>query len=435
MIRTGGDTSLFFFTANSVYYTQQILDPIFLAIYSDQVPIPSLGSVISAFLPYNPVSVIGCVDQYLIINPNTKASTEPMSQIDLASAVQSLDLNVAQTITAQRIIQYLSNSDTYSSVFGSGAAALKASDHVLNFKCLSLPDDQWRTEVEGWFETSLAKIQAYAVEFPSATGDFAPYGSLGFLGANASTNKTWEDQCNNQKIRSTGGYQTFSFFGLIFTLSVGLAIVIAQGVLNVFNYFRGKVREDPEKLAKSPRDLMYAVDGKFQLQRIVLEEGKHGTWHGYNGSTPWSTGSPMVRGAFWKSKVLRGDVKLFQDNSVHPNGHSEDENDLRRNGSRQSNVPRSEHIEWNENGNDNENQNEQGGGNQNEQADETEPERHDNGLRQDESRESNMLRNELIQRNENSNDNKNQSGQDGGDQGEQANETESQRDKDADAEQ
>jgi hypothetical protein len=180
---------------------------------------------------------------------------------------------------------------------------------------------------------------------------------------------------------------------------------------------------------------MYAVDGKFQLQRIVLEEGKHGTWHGYNGSTPWSTGSPMVRGAFWKSKVLRGDVKLFQDNSVHPNGHSEDENDLRRNGSRQSNVPRSEHIEWNENGNDNENQNEQGGGNQNEQADETEPERHDNGLRQDESRESNMLRNELIQRNENSNDNKNQSGQDGGDQGEQANETESQRDEDADAEQ
>jgi hypothetical protein len=171
MIRTDGDTSLFFFTTNSVYYTQQILDPIFLAIYSDQVPIPSLSSVISAFLPYNPVSAIGCVDQYLIINPNTKASTKPMNQIDLASAVQSLDLNVAQTITAQRIIQYLSNSDTYSSVFGSGAAALKASDHVLNFKCLSLPDDQWRTEVEGWFETSLAKIQAYAVEFPSATGD------------------------------------------------------------------------------------------------------------------------------------------------------------------------------------------------------------------------------------------------------------------------
>jgi hypothetical protein len=112
----------------------------------------------------------------------------------------------------------------------------------------------------------LAKIQAYAVEFPSATGDFAPYGSLGFPGANASTNKTWEDQCNNQKIRSTGGYQIFSFFGLIFTLSVGATIVISQGGLKIFNYFRGKVREDPELLAKSPRDLIYAVDavdGKF----------------------------------------------------------------------------------------------------------------------------------------------------------------------------
>lgn len=376
MIRTDGDTSLFFFAANSVYYTQQILDPMFLAIYSDQVPMPSLSSVENAFLPQTPVSVIGCVDQYLIINPNTKASTGPMSQTGLASAVQSLDFNVAQSITAQRIIQYSSNSDTYSSVFGSGAAALKSSDHVLNFKCLSLPNDQWRTEVEGWFETSLAKIQAYAVEFPSATSDFAPYGSLGFPGANASTNKMWEDQCDNQKIRSTGGYQTFSFFGLIFTLSIGSAIVLAQGVLNIVNYFQGK---DPELLAKSPRDLMYAVNGKFQLQRMVFEEGEHGTWHGYNESTPWSTDSPMVPGAFWKSKVLRRDIELGQDKSVHPNdhpnGHPEDENDLPQDESRQSSVLRNEYVEEHEHVEGNENENGQDGGNQNERADEAEPER------------------------------------------------------------
>jgi hypothetical protein len=51
---------------------------------------------------------------------------------------------------------------------------LKASDQVLNFKCLGLPNNQWRKEVEGWFETSLAKIQVYAVEFSSNAAGLGP---------------------------------------------------------------------------------------------------------------------------------------------------------------------------------------------------------------------------------------------------------------------
>ena len=110
----------------------------------------------------------------------------------------------------------------------------------------------------------------------------------------------------------------------------------------IVNFFRGGAREDPKSLAKSPRDMMYAVNGKFQLQGIVLDDGKYGTWHGYNGSTPWSTKFPKVPVAFWKSKILRGDVELFQDKSVHPYGHSEHQNASRQIGSKQIDVPQSE---------------------------------------------------------------------------------------------
>jgi hypothetical protein len=113
MVRIDGDISLFFFTANTVYYVQQVLDRSFLAIYSDQVNIRSLSSTANAFLPYNPVSVMGCMDQYLIANPNTNKSTGPISQVDLADAVQSLNMNIVQSVTAQRLIRYLSESDTF----------------------------------------------------------------------------------------------------------------------------------------------------------------------------------------------------------------------------------------------------------------------------------------------------------------------------------
>src|SRR5438105_15888159 len=101
MIRTDGDTTLFFFAANSVYYVQQVLVPFFLALYSDQVDIPALASQENYFFPSNKVSVMGCVDQYAIVNPNNGKGTGPLSQLDLANAVQTLGLNVAQFVTAQ----------------------------------------------------------------------------------------------------------------------------------------------------------------------------------------------------------------------------------------------------------------------------------------------------------------------------------------------
>jgi len=299
-----------------VYYVQQVLDPFFLALYPDQVDIPTLASQESYFLPSNKVSVMGCVDQYAIVNPNNGKGTGPLSQLDLADAIQSLGLNVAQFVTAQRLIYYFSSSDTYTSVFGFGASALKASDQVLNFKCLSLPYNQWRKEVEGWFETSLAKIQAYAVEYASNTAALGNHATISFPGANSSTLATWRSQCNAQKIRNTGGYQTFSFFGIVFILVMGTVIIGTATVgLGVIKWNARKYR-----LSTSSRAWMYAADGKFQLQRMVLEDAGYGlgSWSDCDDDVPWSSELAVVNWEDWKKRVLRKDAKARPDKTPLP---------------------------------------------------------------------------------------------------------------------
>jgi len=166
-------------------------------------------------------------------------------------------------------------------------------------------------------------------------------------------------------------------------LVVGSMIISAKGVLGIVSHFR------VWDLEGSPRDLMYAVDGKFQLQRIVLEDGGYGTWDGYSESTPWSTDSTMVPLAFWRGKVP---VKSRQDKSLPPDRHHEKDSGLPQDNGRQSGVLRNEHVEeehveqnepveknehvkGNENGSNEDKENGQAGEDKNDQADEAEPNR------------------------------------------------------------
>jgi hypothetical protein len=351
MVRPDGDTTLLFFTANSVYYVNQILDPFFLAIYADQALIPSVSSDQTYFLPYYPVNVMGCLDQYTIINPINNRSTQLVSQSGLIEAIQSLDLSLTQYVTAQRLIHSFSYSNTYSSTFGFGANALKASDQVLNFKCLNLPFNQWQKEVEGWFETSLVKIQAYTVEYASNIADLGIYSNISYPGSNGSTENIWKHQCDNQKIRNTGGYQTFSVLGIVIIGVVGLFIFfIAKVGLKWSKFVKGIRRKhnrnatEDSKKPKSTGALMYAADGKFQLQRMALEEAGYctGKWKDLDSDYPWTLGSEMVPRSFWTDGVLVTKINHETDNveAVHPDkSTNENEKKTKPNGDDNNTAP------------------------------------------------------------------------------------------------
>ena len=284
--RNDSDVSLFFFTANSVLYHNSVSDPFFLAKYSVTEPTTSFDNSSVFYQPTDQVSIMGCVDQYRFCNPTSGACTIPSGQLALYDAIETLGLNVAQLVTAQRLIRIITNTDTYSSVYGSGPSALKASDKVLNFFSQGLPDNQWQIEVEGWIETSLAKMQAYTVEYAANTAITDPSESVGYPLANNTTIAEWEAQCSQQKITNTGQYQTFSFFGIMFTASVGTTIIVASLILKPIVSWR---RKRNGGLGSSPYELAYIADGKFQLQRMALSSAGYGDWEGGDGDVPFRT--------------------------------------------------------------------------------------------------------------------------------------------------
>jgi hypothetical protein len=101
---------------------------------------------------------------------------------------------------------------------------------VYNFVSPAIPDNQWQIEVAGWFETTLAKWQAFLVEFASTTVDLGLDGHLGFPVTNDSLEKVWRDQCGNQRITNLGGYQNIAVFGFAIIWAVGGFILLVPQV-------------------------------------------------------------------------------------------------------------------------------------------------------------------------------------------------------------
>jgi hypothetical protein len=59
-----------------------------------------------------------------------------------------------------------------------GPGALWANNLVALNSSPGLPDNQWHIEVLGWFQTNLAKLQAYMVEFASSNVGLSPFATI-----------------------------------------------------------------------------------------------------------------------------------------------------------------------------------------------------------------------------------------------------------------
>ena len=281
------------FAANTVEYLNPVDDPFFLALYNDTTP-PTNGYEFNPYYAFHAVAPMGCVDRYRIVNKVHGRETGYISTNDLLSAIGDLELNDAQSVTAQRLYYAFLSSSTYFSIFDSAAGALKASDIVIGYASPGLPSNQWQTEVEGWFQTSLAKIQAYTVEYAANMAPLGPFGTVSFPNESIGR-RSWESQCKAQKINSVAGYQTFSLFGVVFTFVVGMAIIIVSlllkpGVSFVRRHFGGG-------LTKSKGERALVADGKFQLQRMVFQDRGQGGWHDRDQDIPWCDTYAVIDGA------------------------------------------------------------------------------------------------------------------------------------------
>lgn len=264
---------------NSVSYLAPVADP---WLSSNQLLNDS--DAYSNLILYGPdeyVNVMACTDQYQLCNPNSSPydCTILGSGKDFRNGFLQIGLNPYQLATARRLSLALLWSTTFQTVNSLGSTALLARDRLVDYIGTGLPDNQWQIEVEGWFATSLAKLQAYVVEYAANVADLGPTGSVlsPSSGQDAETNAAL-DQCSNQRVRNVGGYQSFSFLGLMIVICVGSTIIllswIVEPLLGRFRRWRGyDGKYDYREVAR-------IADHTLQLQRKAFQGA--GFSHGWD---------------------------------------------------------------------------------------------------------------------------------------------------------
>ncbi|VUC24624.1 unnamed protein product [Clonostachys rosea] len=159
------DMSITILSSNNMRYTDAIRDPFFWA-YDTVVEDDKTWyttDFMSAFMI--------CADQWQFCNPNTNPrKCSPWSNYGpfRSSAGQQnadMDFNDAQIATALRVAIHMEGT-TGGLVKVLNSAAFQASSQVIfNAQSITIPNDQWITEVKGWFQIRLATIQSRVAAF------------------------------------------------------------------------------------------------------------------------------------------------------------------------------------------------------------------------------------------------------------------------------
>ncbi|KAL1838710.1 hypothetical protein VTJ49DRAFT_2275 [Mycothermus thermophilus] len=292
--RDDADITLVLLSANDIRYASPNHDPWFSANgtfnFTFTLPGSLGGAERTLFSCDHVVSALICADQYRFCNPSTNMQCGEYGGIwEFISATRtsqrSLGFSFAQAQTAMRIASALNRIDTNNIVFTLGASnALRAARPLSGVISPGLPDNQWQIEVEGWFQTMLARLQAGVVEFSVKEGT-SPFETL-----QREKNRSLavlpemlKGQCPIQLVRTAGEVQNFSVLGVFLVLAVSVVLIIVNLTLEWIVDFVGSKREGrPMPRAAWARQ----ADSKYHLLRLALTGSRN-----YDGSArKWMLG-------------------------------------------------------------------------------------------------------------------------------------------------
>ena len=231
------------------------------------------------------MTVMGCVDQYLIVDQNSHHYANYSSALDLqnqiTSNIEKWELSHLQVAAFETIYWAVGN------VMGIGGVvqlleeeALQARKLVVDHLSNPLPKNQWTIEASYWFDISLAQVQRMIVEVATGPPDPTLPGLVNSLPifdeyTSSGTNYT-QIICGSQKVRSLG-YTNFNTVGFIIFVALGVAIIMSPSI----------VIPTVQKFLSPDRQLAWITDGDLQLLRLA-HEGRMigGTWKGANENIP-----------------------------------------------------------------------------------------------------------------------------------------------------
>ncbi|KAM0405885.1 hypothetical protein ACHAPZ_002635 [Fusarium culmorum] len=269
------DMTLMLIAPNSVVHLKPNDDPVFAA----SIPMNAQGA--TGYLPDRWVSPIACVDQHQLCNPNNEKCTPLLDRQRLVENAMkdSLALNVAQIVTAQRLMVVLWESSLFhQTIWTQTQSFLRAQEKVAGITGQQLPSNQWEIEMSALFNTTLANLQYHMMEYaagssvPTAVNITEPWDDPS---ADSGWATAYKNMCYNQRTKETQGTLNFSILGLGLLFGLGLYIIVLSFILEFLMAWIQKWLG--RGILRARR---WERDATLQQMRLLYEIQGSGDWKG-----------------------------------------------------------------------------------------------------------------------------------------------------------
>jgi hypothetical protein len=283
-----------------IHYAAPVTDPWFSAQKdASEVTGAEAKTKLSAWKPYEPLSVMGCIQQvqYCIPNLPEKERCEPLRGIPDPRAsgnVRKIFRTEDEFAMINRVhgIWVYGTYTVAATVDFIGASALRARQSLSYGYSAPLSDNQWQLEAEHLIKGSPASLQD--VFFDAANG--MPEALEEFRQAPLANETVAQNICANQKIVSNN-YSSFNVLGLSLIMALGMIIVMLdiwlEPAVRWFQHrnYRKLLSIDIQGYERKDRHPMHAAiewsqTNFLQFQRLAHEEAGYGNWSGCDQNVP-----------------------------------------------------------------------------------------------------------------------------------------------------
>lgn len=228
------------------------------------------------YWPDNPITAIGCTDQYAFGNPVTGQWTKPMAALDVSdwgNYTKDWHLSAKQTAAIAALAWSIGNSGGIDRVIlGLETEALlaKKTPGVFSGFQNPIPNDQWKKEVDYWFKIGLAKLQLSLISIAIGPLDPTLSDLQNMLPSFTADRKDLAQLiCSSQKVHNLE-FKNYNFVGFIVFLVIGGGVVVVLPVLVQCLIIR---------LSKQSKYVLYWTSyAALQLQRMATEAAGVDGW-------------------------------------------------------------------------------------------------------------------------------------------------------------
>ncbi|KAH7119720.1 hypothetical protein B0J11DRAFT_508517 [Dendryphion nanum] len=287
--KNDSDVMLAFLSQNNILHIEQCEDPWYMAtykvgVYSNYEQFFDDTIVRYAPFPYANTQVMGCTIQHQTCLPPLDGKGEKRcSQLGPAGKDQDdiPDRSVEELQMMQWIRRAAMNKFSIPDLLEKLGQDSLASRYGLSLGLQApLPKDQWKLDVQRWFDISLASMQMSAVDTVTGPND-AALTQLQIKPQNPTENSI----CNSQKIRSTA-HSNFSVFGMTIIFAVGTFVILVHWSLDpLYKKWLWKLCR-----SRGYASVEWTTNGVLQLQRLAHEGVGSGSWKHCD------DGCPIVQG-------------------------------------------------------------------------------------------------------------------------------------------